>query len=1438
MSLFTKYDISNFFDEINEPLLVFNQEEVIYFNKYYRENFIEQPDDWRLIFDDSQIQVEINDFFDKGELPKMEYIKSLQNNQGGIISFQWKFTNLPSSYQERIFVAQGRLHTNPKGLTHHYELGRESDRDLNLIKSILRYSHDMVAILDKNGIYKFLSSSIIDKLGVDPQKIIGKSYLDFAKEGIIKIQEGSFQDILKTKEEVNLDFIVCLPGKKNIYIESYARNLIDDPQIGGVLFSARDITDYKKAEKSLQKRYELEKLINRISKKFVNASVDQIDYVFNQSLKMLGEFEKADRAYIFLLHEYKSEIEYAYEWTAEGIDPQIEDLKNIPITDDLLTISFLKKGKIFIIPDVSKMDPEYAYERDIYLQQGIVSVILIPIFSENRLIGFFGLDAVGENREWHEKDEYVLGQLGDVYAGTFINRSIKNRLERNENLLASTEILAKSGSWRFSNSKKVLFFSKGLNKIFGLDEFISSATISELLHKIEKKDRRELLEQVNKAINSGSSISGEFSLNESNKNKFISYSVQVRPISGTSNFQIYGYCTDITDKKDAEKYLRLQSQILAQVNDPVFVTDNHLKIIYMNKAASNEVQLSLDEKYEGKISDLFEFQLSDSSDLNKVIENLKEGDEYREEIHLKTSRGKIEPYELSVQVFSNEIEEKLGYSFLIRNLSQQYKQEALAKKARMIVENSSAVLFTVDPNDNFRIIYITDNIKQFGYNADVLINSGKSILDIVHPDDAASLLNYHHEKQNKSGIPAFSGEYRLRKSDGTYRWVEDKTQEVYDINGEITLHEGILQDITEKKLSREEMIRSQKRYRVLAANIPLTNVFLIDKNLKYIVAEGTNFANWGMTSSDFEGKTLEEIHRYNLHEIKPAVIRSLQNKEFVQKILIYRKRVYEMTVRPIIYEGEVEYALGIVRDINEEFEAKENLRANEEKYRTLVEESTEIIFSISLDLNLTYVSPNVKQFLGYEHQEVTSRKLTDFLHPDDMLVFAEMLNQTVSEVFENHQYLEYRLRHKNGLYKVFSSNGRLIRDELGNVRHYTGIARDITKLKEAQRELFYAKERAEQASTIKSQFLSIMSHEIRTPMNAVIGMAHLLIEDEPRPDQLENLKTLQFSAENLLGLINDILDYNKIDSGKIELEKVAFDIDVLFNRIIHSYTYQAREKKLDVSFELDSELPKIMTGDPVRLAQVANNLISNAIKFTERGFVKIYLKKVYEKKDSVKIRFEFEDSGIGIPDDKIVTIFEAFTQASTDTTRKYGGTGLGLAIVKRLVELFGGTIAVNRTSNGGTIFSFEIEFDKPEIATIESKENYVNTQKNLSHASILVAEDNLVNQIMIKKFLNKWGVKEVVMANDGNEAIEALEKQEFNLILLDLQMPEKDGYEVGAYIRAHEDEKIRSLPIIALTASSLLEVRDQLDAVGMNDYIPKPFNPDNLYAKIIKYIQV
>lgn len=1442
MAYFEKLDISvfSFFDEVPDPMMVFSEDQIVFVNKYWRENFEHEYKKWQEFVNSGASQNELYRFFLAGDVPKADFVRTLKDKRGIHQRFHWTFINLTSNNDQRYCLAKGRHHiTLTELLDSSQTPSHESDslKELGFVKAVLKNSHDFLAILDENGIYKFISSGVTDKLGIAQEKVIGKSFREFIGKGLIEIVEGDLEKLWDSKEEVKIDFWINKEDGSRVFLECYGKNLIKDPSVEGILFSAREVTEYYQAKKSLQKRYELEILINRISAKFVNADFDQLDNVFKESLQMLGDFEQADRAYIFLVHDDTSTLEYAYEWTNSDIEPQIEYLKYIPIDEDAATLKSLRRGEILIVPDVKKMENSLAKEKEVYLQQGIKSVILIPIFSENKLIGFFGLDAVKQKRDWYEKDEYVLRQLGDIYAGSFINRAIKKSLDRNERLLESTEILAKSGSWRFSSGKKKIFFSKGLNKIFELEEDVVSANVGTLLGRLDKPSRKLLIKNLRKAVFDRIGSSGEFVIKSlEGKEKYISYNIEVRPVPGTKKIEIYGYCSDITHKRDAENYLKLQSQILAQVDDPIFVTDNNWNILYLNRAARNECNILATANYQGTLFDLFDFLSTDVNSLQKTISGLKGAKVLKKELNLKPVNGAVQPYDISVQSFLNNEFEKIGYSFVIRNLSILQKQEALAKRAKMVVENSPAVLFTVDPNDRFRILYITENISQFGYDADDLITRGVSILDLIHPDDVEELMDFHLKESDEKGIPAYSGEYRIKKKTGEYRWVEDKSTEALDQDGKVVLHEGLLQDITERKKSREEIIRSQQRYRVLASNIPLTSVFLIDRDLRYIVAQGTTMSNWGMSPEDFEGKTLSEVHKTNLSEIQPAVVSALQEKKDVNKFLIFRKRVYEMTVKPIMYEGEVEYALGILRDITEEHEAKENLRKSEEKYRSLVEESTEVIFSMAPDLTLTYVSPNVKQFLGFETFEVLDRKLTDFLSDEDLMEFEK---QFVGDdhFLENNQYLEFRLRRKDGAMRIFSSHGKMVSTEEGKV-FYNGIARDITELKEAQKELYLAKERAEQASKVKSQFLSIMSHEIRTPMNAVIGMSHLLIEDNPRPEQLENLKTLQFSAENLLGLINDILDFTKIDSGKVELENVEFELKNVINRFIHSYTYQAREKALDIIFEYDEEIPSKLLGDPVRLGQVINNLVSNAVKFTQEGHIRIALNRIDEDSEEIAIKFDFEDTGIGIPEEKIQSVFEAFTQASAETTRKFGGTGLGLAIVKRLVNLFGSDINVIGRTGGGTIFSFVIRFEKVKAFTNVHFQQIASLDKNLEMARILVAEDNLVNQIMINKFLNKWGVREVVIANDGKEAIKEFDKHNFNLILLDLQMPELDGFAVAEYIRKHPDPNKSNVPIIALTASSLIDVKVQLEEVGMDDFIPKPFNPDNLYSKIIRFLNV
>ena len=1436
MAVFKKFDlsISALLDEWESPLLVFDHESVIFCNNSFREIFGHIPRSLSDFFNEEESRGYLGQFLQGSLNADASFLKTMTLKDGSDQVYAWKFVSIPSDSGKSMGMVKGTPQWDLFRAVLQPDSSALSSQELVFVQSILKNSHDMVAILDEEGIYKYVSAAIFDKLGFSPEQIIGKSFLEFVDRGVIEIEKGEFQKALKAKEELNLNFWVKNSRGERIYLETYAKNLLDDPLIKGILFSARDITAFEKAKKSLEKRYELEKLINKISAKFVNAGIEDVDKVFQESLRMLGKFEKADRSYIFLYHDDLQELEYVYEWADHGIDSYQQELRRVPLEGVSMTLEALKKGQILIIPDIQELPEEFTQEKAIYLQQGIQSVILIPIFSQKKLIGFFGLDAVKSKRSWHEKDEYVLRQLGDIYAGTLINKAIKKRLDRNERLLASTELLAKSGSWRYSNSKNRLMFSFGLNRMFELPEDKYSASIQEFLGLVERRQRRTLLAEVRVALQEGQTVSGELKIKTfSGKTKFISYTIQTRKIPGIDSMETYGYCTDITHKKDAENYLQLQSQVLAQVNDPIFVTDLQLNLLYMNQAAVEEAGIKRRSSSNVKISDLVE-----SISLHEVWENihsLKSGESFQRELNLKFYGQQYDPYDFSVKPFLNDEGQKIGYSFLIRNLSSFLKQEAIAQKAKMIVENSPAVIFTVDPNQDFRIIYISENIAQFGYQAEELIQSGRSILELIHPDDASALVKYHQETESTRGVEAFSGEYRIRKSDGTYRWVEDKTSEILDSEGNILLHEGLLQDITERKRNREEILRSQERYRVLASNIPLTSVFLIDRDLRYIVAQGTNFEEWGMKAKDFEGKTLEEVHKYNLHEIEPLVLQAILKKKIAQRKIVFKNRVYDIVVKPILYQGEVEYALGILRDINEEFLAKENLIKSEEKYRKLVEESTEIIFSMAPDLTLTYLSPNIKQFLGYDANAILGRKLTYFLSEEDRFALEKEI-QNDPEFLAKNQYLEFKIRKLDGELRVLGSNGKLVQNEDGKYS-YNGIARDITKLREAQKELFLAKEKAEQASMIKSQFLSIMSHEIRTPMNAVIGMAHLLMEDNPRPDQLENLKTLQFSAENLLALINDILDYTKIDSGKIELERVALELDTVINRIIHSYSYQAREKNLQIIFDFDPLIPPKVIGDPVRLGQVINNLVSNAVKFTDQGHVKISTKKVAESEDMVRVQIEVEDTGIGIPKEKQKQVFEAFTQASAETTRKYGGTGLGLAIVKKLVELLGSEIAIKDNPSGGTIFYFTLAFKKASISDRKAEEREVLDPTRLQEASILVAEDNLVNQLMIRKFLMKWGVRNIRIANDGAEAIKMVQEEDFDLILLDLQMPEKDGFQVAEFVRKMDDESKSNLPIIALTASSLIEIKDQLESVGMDDYIPKPFNPDHLYAKLIRYLQ-
>ncbi|UXX80824.1 ATP-binding protein [Reichenbachiella carrageenanivorans] len=390
------------------------------------------------------------------------------------------------------------------------------------------------------------------------------------------------------------------------------------------------------------------------------------------------------------------------------------------------------------------------------------------------------------------------------------------------------------------------------------------------------------------------------------------------------------------------------------------------------------------------------------------------------------------------------------------------------------------------------------------------------------------------------------------------------------------------------------------------------------------------------------------------------------------------------------------------------------------------------------------------------------------------------------------------------------------------------------KIKKKNKKLKRAIKKAESAARVKSDFLSVMSHEIRTPMNAVIGTIHLLLDENPKKAQLEHLKTLKFSSENLLILINDILDYSKVESGNVILEHIDFHLRELTKGLGNTFEKKAEESGVKFSILIDHNIPSMLKGDPARLTQILNNLISNAIKFTPSGEVKLLIHLLAKSNGRVKLEFVVEDTGIGISKDKLKLIFESFTQAHADTTRKYGGTGLGLAITKKLIKLFDSQILVKSKVNKGSKFYFSLYMEEVAHANSAIEKDDALMKEGVKGKRVLVVDDNEINLMMAKKFLDKWGmISEVVTS--GKEALIRVFDTDYDLILMDLQMPEMDGYEVTATIRSLDNDGLKNIPIVAVSADTYENVKTKLDEVGMNDFLSKPFNPMELLTMVHAY---
>jgi hypothetical protein len=540
------------------------------------------------------------------------------------------------------------------------------------------------------------------------------------------------------------------------------------------------------------------------------------------------------------------------------------------------------------------------------------------------------------------------------------------------------------------------------------------------------------------------------------------------------------------------------------------------------------------------------------------------------------------------------------------------------------------------------------------------------------------------------------------------------------------------------------------------------------------------------------------------------------------------------------YKNEVaerQLAEAAVRKLNEELEQRvlertAKLHESEEKYRLLVENTQFPITVVDRDGRFVFVNQIGAGNLDSTPEAVIGKSIFDvFSQPQAMEFLARIQNIIESS---SGGFFEDAIMLSSGE-RWFWSNMQPIKNEHGNPIAVQVISQDITERKQAEAELVKAKQATEQSIRTKERFLARISHEIRTPLNTVVGMSHLLQKSNPNPEQLEYLQTLQTASGHLLGIITDILDFSKIEAGAVEFKQVEFKLPEILESVKQAFRHQTQEKKIELITSYNHRIPPKLIGDPMRLNQILFNLIANAIKFTDKGFVIVNVELIKEDDRSVTLSFSVIDTGIGIPADKLEVIFESFAQADYETMRKYGGTGLGLTIVKQLVEMQGGSISVESQIDKGSTFRFTLPFEKATANSAQSVQTTpINeTVKRLDGLRVLLVEDDPLSQRVAMVMLKKWGAT-VEVADNGQVAIQKLTTRAYDVILIDVLMPGMDGYETTHYIRHEMSGAVNRIPIIALTASTSIKAHEKVLACGMDDYITKPFEPEELCTKIIK----
>ncbi len=882
------------------------------------------------------------------------------------------------------------------------------------------------------------------------------------------------------------------------------------------------------------------------------------------------------------------------------------------------------------------------------------------------------------------------------------------------------------------------------------------------------------------------------------------------------------------------------TQLIACLHNGILVVDENKKIVIVNDAFCNSFNLDTTPQEligrERKVVD---------KDLRKLFKNpdqydtiIKDVIKTREPLlneDLELITGSIFSFDY-IPLFSSGLYK--GYLWKFTNITRNKTIETTFESQRnfyeQILNNTPADIIVC--TSDYRYLYLNPSaVNDPGLRKWMI---GKTVEDFYNitnrPVEEAKNRRAFLNSVNKAKT-VLEREEKFTDSDGNIRYHLRKMFPVLDNQGEVEMIIGYGVDITERKKIEEQIYLSEKRYREIF-NYSQAWICTHDMNGCLLSVNPSACKILGYPENDLIGLPIEQLipehHRIEFSQVYLNKIISQGKAEGIMNILNKEgKSSYILYQNYLVNESDNEpYVIGFAQNITGRIIAEEALKRSEEKYRSIIENMNLGLIEIDLDERIIFANQRFCTMSGYNLEELTNKKATDLFLQGASL--KKTRHQLINRGYALNSSYELAIRTKSGEDRWWLTSATPVSENEGLVKGTIGIHLDITEQKRLAEQLKESKQKTDRLSRSKDIFLTNMSHEIRTPLNAIMGLGKLLGKDELTLQQKKFLAGIESASAGLLAIINDLLDLSKIESGKITIESISFNLEMIINQAIDILTYKAEEKGLKIAAKTDNKIAPVLMGDPYRVNQVFMNILSNAIKFTEKGSVS--LEAVLQEKEPGKqyVQVKIQDTGIGIKPEYLDKLFDKFTQEDETVVRKFGGTGLGMNITRQLMKLMGGSIEVTSEKNKGTTVILNFYFGVGSSRVIEKKNTIRNDTSQIMDKKVLLVEDNNLNRLLANTILTGYGAL-VTEAENGAEAIELMSKNDYDIVLMDIQMPVMDGIEATRIIRMKINATV---PVLALTANTVRGKEEQYLAWGMNDIIVKPYTEVNLVNPVAKWL--